>query len=85
MAYHETRVAPGDPGSEGGGEAGVQGQVIAYVDDEGQAHYPGSEGYVDPDGSFLADQAAEANEGQPAPPPGEANDASENPPAPSAQ
>lgn len=61
MSYHEPRLQPGDPG------AAPLAQVIVFVDDNGRAHYPGDEGYVEPEegsAEFLADQAQQLAEDQ---------------------
>ena len=61
MAYHEVRLEAGDPAE------GPVGQVIVYVDDNGQAYYPGSEGYLEPEEGnreFLMDQGAQLAEDQ---------------------
>ncbi len=61
MAYHEVRLAPGDPAE------GPLGQVVVFVDDEGNSHYPGGEGYVEPEpasAEFLNDQGVQLAEDQ---------------------
>ncbi len=61
MSYHEIRLQPGDPAD------GPLGQVIVYVDDEGNSFYPAQEGYVEPEegsAQFLADQGQQLAEDQ---------------------
>lgn len=52
MAHHEQRLAPGDP------TEGPLNTINVYVDDEGNAFYPGQDGYVEPEpgnAEFLQD------------------------------
>lgn len=61
MAHHEQRLMPGDPAE------GPLGTVNVYVDDEGNAFYPGQEGYVEPEAGnaeFLNDFGQQLSEDQ---------------------
>lgn len=54
MSYHEERLAPG------GDPAPGAPTVFVYYDDQGNAYYPGDEGYVEPEAGneeYLKDRA----------------------------